>query len=349
MSAVRRVAVAQRHATLGGRQNANGQHRVRRPAGGRRAVDRPPVPAAAAVRVGQHHGGGAQGHTAAGVRHRARVEDVQDGRRHLDRHVPDRGAGRDRRGPAGRRGGVAVLRLQPGRQQRGGGARPHTRHGPVRGRGPVQAGRGGAARPDRPLLRQPERDQPERVQEEDLRHAVQARRRAGAHHHIDQQRQGDGGEDPVRGARPGRHALRRLDGADRALADDRPAERGRPVRVRGRDVRQHIRLHAVAQVRLRTLLPVRARRRRVLQKPGQLQLMSRTVRRHGRRAYHTLAPRPCPSAPTTFLPGSISTMSASSHLLVASWLVQKKKKKLLFFFLENINYYHTGYRETNAK
>lgn len=174
MSAVRRLAVSQRDATLGGRKNANGQHCVGRPAGGRRAVDRPPVPATATVRVGQHHRGRAQGHTAAGVRHRARVENVQDGRLHLDRHVLYRGAGRDRRGLTGRSGGFAVLRLQPGRQQRGGGARTYTRHGPVRGREQIQEGDGGAACPDCPLLRQPERNQPERVQEEDLQHAGQA-------------------------------------------------------------------------------------------------------------------------------------------------------------------------------
>lgn len=272
MPAVRRVAVAQRHAALGGRQDADGQHRVRRAAGGRRPVDRPPVPAAAALRAGQHHRGRAQGHPAAGVRRGPRVAHVQGGRGHLDQHVPDRGAGRDRRRPAGRRARVAVLRVQPRRRQRGGRARPHTRHGPVRGRGAVQARGRGAAGPHRPLLRQPERDQPERVQEEDLRHAgVPApRRRAGAHHHIDQQRQGDGGEDAVRGPGPGRHALRRHAGADRALADRGPAQRRRPVRVRGRAVRPHIRLHAaVAQVQHRALFPVRARRRRVLQEPGQ--------------------------------------------------------------------------------
>lgn len=75
--AVRRVAVPQRDATLGRRQDADGQHRVGRPAGGRRPVDRPPVRAAAAVRVGQHHDRGAQGHTAAGARRGARVETVQ--------------------------------------------------------------------------------------------------------------------------------------------------------------------------------------------------------------------------------------------------------------------------------
>lgn len=151
-------------------------------------MDRSPVPAAAPVRFGQHHDRGAQGHTAAGVRHRPRVENVKGGRRHLARHLSDGDTGRDRRGPIGRRGGVVVLRVQSGHRQWRLRARPHTGHGPVRGHGPVQESGGGAPDPDCPLFRQPERDQPERVQEESVRCPVPVRRRTGAHHHIDQQR-----------------------------------------------------------------------------------------------------------------------------------------------------------------
>jgi len=235
--AVRRVAVAQRHPADGRRPHPDGQHRVGRSAGGRRPVDRPPVPAAAQVRAGQHHDRGPQGHTAAGAGRGARVADVQGGRGHMDSDVLHSGAGRDRRRAAGRRGRVAVLRVQPRDRHRHRGAGPHTGHRPVRGHGQVPAGGRGAPRPHHPLLRQSERDQPERVPRQGARRAQPVRRAAGPHHHIDKQRQGDSGPGPVRRVRPVRHALRGQLGADHVRAAGRPAQRGRPARVRGRRVR----------------------------------------------------------------------------------------------------------------
>jgi len=116
-------------------------------------VDRPFVPTVAPVRVGQHHDRGPEGHTAAGARRGARVENVQGGRGHLDRHVPDRDTGGDRRGPAGRRGHVAAVRVRPGNGLGRDRAGPDTGHGPVRGHGQIPEGGGGAPDPDRPLFR----------------------------------------------------------------------------------------------------------------------------------------------------------------------------------------------------
>jgi len=234
-------------------------------------VDRPPVPAAAQMRAGQHHDRGPQGHTTAGAGRGARVADVQGGRGHLDRDVRHRGTGRDRRRAAGRRDRVAVLRIQPGHRDRRRGAGPDTRHRPVRGHGQVPSGGRGAPRPDRPLLRQPERDQPERVPGEGARRAVPVRRAAGPHHHIDKQRQGDGGPSPVRRVRPVRYALRGQLGAHHVHEVGRPAQRGRPACVRGRRVGQRVRLHARPATRLGSVLPVRPRRRRILQQPGRVE------------------------------------------------------------------------------
>lgn len=187
----------------------------------------------------------------------------------MDRHVHHGRAGRDRRRVAGRRARVAVLRVRPGHRHRRRRAGSHPGHGPVRGHGPVPEGGRGATHTDRPLFRQPERDQPERVQEENPPDAQPVRRRTGAHHHIGEQRQGDGGAHAVRRVRPVRHALHGHVRAVRVRASRRQAQRGRPVRVRGRAVRQHLRLHAHAQVLHRTFLPDGARRCRVLQEPGR--------------------------------------------------------------------------------
>lgn len=73
----------------------------------------------------------------------------------------------------------------------------------------------------------------------------------------------------MRDIRLGRHALHGHVGTVHVRTDRRTAERGRPVRVRGRAVRQYIRLHAVAEVRHGALFPVRSRRRRILQESGQ--------------------------------------------------------------------------------
>lgn len=224
-------------------------------------MDRPSVPAAAPVRAGQHNDRRAQGHTAAGAGRGARVAHVPSGRGHLDRHLPDRGAGGDRRGAAGRRGHVAVFRVQPRHRVRRVRAGSRARHRSVRGHGPVPEGGRSAPDPDRALHRQPERDQPEHVQDQGARRAQSVRRRAGAHIDIDQRRQGDGGQDPVRGVRLGRHALRRYARSGDVRQRGGPAARGRPVRVRGRAVRKRVRLHADHRFRRRTLLPVRARRR----------------------------------------------------------------------------------------
>jgi len=126
-------------------------------------VDRPPVPAATQVRAGQHHDRGPQGHTAPGAGRGARVADVQGGRGHLDSHVRHRGAGRDRRRAASRRACVPVLCVQPGNRNWRRRIGPDTRHRPVRRHGQVSTGCRGAPGPNRPLLRQPERDQPKRV------------------------------------------------------------------------------------------------------------------------------------------------------------------------------------------
>jgi len=234
-------------------------------------VDRPPVPAAAQVRAGQHHDRGPQGHTAAGAGRGARVADVQGGRGHLDSDVRHRGAGRDRRRAAGRRARVAVLRVQPGNRNRHRGARPDTRHRPVRGHGQVPAGGRGAPRSHHPLLRQPKRDQPERVPGEGAQRAVPVRREAGPHHHIDKQRQGNGGPSPVRRVRPVRYALRGQLGAYHVRAAGGPAQRGRSAGVRGRRVGQRVRLHASPATRLGAVLPIRPRRRRILQQPGRVE------------------------------------------------------------------------------
>jgi len=267
--AVRRVPVAQRHPADGRRPHPDGQHRVGRPSGGRRPVDRPPVPAAAQVRVGQHHHRRAQGHTAASHRRGARVADVQGGRGHLDRHLLHGGAGRDRRRAVGRRARVAVLRVQPRNRHRRGGVGPRPGHRPVRGHGQVPAGGRGAPRPDRPLLRKSERDQPELVPGQGARRAQPVRRAVGPHHHIDKQRQGDRGPGPVRRVRPVRYALRGHLWTDHVRSSGRPAQRGRSARVRGRRVGQRVRLHEGPATGHGPVLPDRPRRRRVLQQLGR--------------------------------------------------------------------------------
>lgn len=234
-------------------------------------MDRPPVPAAAQVRAGQYHDRGPQGYTAAGAGRGARVEDVQGGRGHLDSDVRHRGAGRDRRRAAGRRARVVVLRVQSGNRNRRRGAGPDTRHRSVRGHGQVPAGGRGAPRPYHTLLRQSERDQPERVPGEGARRAVPVRRAAGSHHHIDKQRQGNGGPSPVRRVRPVRYALRGQLGAYNVRAIGGPAQRGRPAGVCGRVVGQRVRLHATPATRFGAVLPVRPRRRRILQQPGRVE------------------------------------------------------------------------------
>lgn len=71
----------------------------------------------------------------------------------------------------------------------------------------------------------------------------------------------------MRRIRPVRHALHGHVRAVRIRASRRQAQRVRPVRVRGRPVRQHLRLHAHEQVRHGPFLPHGARRCRVLQEP----------------------------------------------------------------------------------
>lgn len=206
------------------------------------------------------------------------MADVQGGRGHLDRYLLHSGVGRDRRRAVGRRASVTVFRVQPRNRHRRRGVGSRSGHRPVRGHGQVSAGGRGAPRPDRPLFRQSERDQPELVPGQGARRGQPVRRAAGPHHYIDKQRQGDGGPGPVRRVRPVRHALRGQLWADHVRAAGRPAQRGRLARVRGRRVGQRVRLHEGPAIGHCPVLPDRPRRRRVLQQLGRAESVMIAVR-----------------------------------------------------------------------
>jgi len=153
VSAVRRVAVAQRLAADGRRQDADGQPRVRGHRSGRAALGRRRLRAAAQVRAVQHRRGGAQGAPVAGVGLPRRVEEIQVGRHRVDGHVRHRPRVGHRHRAADRRGRVAAVRVRQGRAERSARARPDTGHRPVRAARPVRRRRGSATRQDRPVHR----------------------------------------------------------------------------------------------------------------------------------------------------------------------------------------------------
>uniref|UniRef100_A0A2S2Q151 Uncharacterized protein n=1 Tax=Sipha flava TaxID=143950 RepID=A0A2S2Q151_9HEMI len=320
--AVRRVAVAQRVAADGGRQDADGQHRVGRHHRGGAAVGGRGVRAVAAVRVVQHHRGRAQGHRAADVGAAQDLEELAHGRPGVADHVRRDDRAGHRRGPADRRAGVRAVRVRQRRADRRARARPVARHRPVHAAGHARRRGRGAGRQGAAVRGQRERHQPVRVQAEDRRGAaLRVRRgRAGG------QRRAVGSRAVGRAA--GARVAHRRAGHGRApvLGRGRHQAAVRTVRisggrrlrrVAGRRARRVDRLHARQRAAVRAVLPDRARRGRVPPAPAAVPAPRRRRRQvRERRAKALLTARP--ARPVRYLIGTRSSRIRPTHLTYPS-------------------------------